>query len=98
MSISPETIKWHKSTQRNRAIIREAKDVPCRDCGRRFPTVCMDFDHKDQSDKKGIVSRMMTASLDRLLAEIAKCDVVCSNCHRIRSEAASHPGSRPNSM
>lgn len=97
MSISPHTTKWHESTQRNRAIIRDAKDVPCQDCKGKFPAVCMDFDHRDQSSKVNIIAHMMTASLERLQAEIDKCDVVCANCHRIRSDAAGHAGSRPNS-
>lgn len=73
---------------RKRAVLRDvvirAKDVPCMDCGQRFPYYVMDFDHR--GDKEVLVGRLVDSlSLRRLLAEIAKCDVVCSNCHRIRT-------------
>lgn len=71
--------------QRNKAFVRSLKDVPCADCGGRFPYFVMDFDHL--TDKKfAIARRVNTAtSLECLKAEIAKCQVVCANCHRIRT-------------
>jgi hypothetical protein len=69
---------------RLREIIREAKDVPCADCGGRFPSYVMDFDHRE--DKLVIVSKLPEfGSVAKLLGEIAKCDVVCANCHRERT-------------
>lgn len=66
----------------------ELKDVPCADCGGRFPRVCMDFDHV-RGEKIDSISRMirMSYSWENILDEIAKCEVVCSNCHRIRTAA-----------
>ena len=69
---------------RNIAIVRAAKDVPCADCGQRYHWFQMDFDHV-RGQKSYNISRMMTMSEERLRAEIAKCDVVCSNCHRMRT-------------
>ena len=69
-----------------RAAVDAFKDVPCMDCGRRYPSCVMDFDHRDPTAKAFSIGMMITnTSLDALLAEIAKCDVVCSNCHRIRT-------------
>lgn len=46
----------------------------------------MEFDHL--RDKEFTISRHgLTVSIDRLKPEIAKCDVVCSNCHRSRTYA-----------
>ena len=60
--------------------------VPCADCNGIFPTVCMDFDHLPGSDKKfTIMTEYRTRSWDDVLQEIAKCEIVCSNCHRIRT-------------
>jgi hypothetical protein len=43
----------------------------------------LDFHHTDPSQKLGLVSMMArSASKKKLLAEIAKCRVLCSNCHR----------------
>lgn len=84
-----EKIRANKRAQveRNYAYANEAKDVPCADCGERFPTVCMDFDHLPGFEKVANISSLVQrpVSLERLVAEIAKCDVVCANCHRIRT-------------
>jgi len=67
-------------------IVAKAKDVPCMDCGVKYPKVVMDFDHV-RGDKKANVSKMVanTVSVETLQKEIDKCDVVCSNCHRLRT-------------
>lgn len=76
--------KAARQQDRNRQIIRRAKDVPCADCGQVYPWFVMDFDHKAE-DKTDNVGRMVYGPTARLLTEMAKCDVVCSNCHRIRT-------------
>lgn len=57
------------------------------DCKREFPSYVMDFDHRDASTKRDTVSNLVAKarSLMAIEAEIAKCDLVCSNCHRIRT-------------
>ena len=65
--------------------INSLKKEPCMDCGRAFPTACMDFDHRDPSKKILPVSRMVGYSLAKIRQEIKKCDLVCSNCHRMRT-------------
>ena len=58
---------------------------PCTDCGDCFPYYVMDFDHL--GNKSFAISRYKhsTNSLERVREEIAKCELVCSNCHRIRT-------------
>ena len=53
------------------------------ECGENHPS-CLDFHHLDPSLKENIVSKMvcMAASRDRILLEIEKCILICSNCHR----------------
>jgi hypothetical protein len=64
----------------------DLKNGPCADCGGRFPSVCMDFDHRDPSTKVDNISTLASkGSWSSVLAEVAKCDLVCANCHRIRS-------------
>ena len=77
---------------------------PCLDCGEKDPIV-LEFDHlgdKDFNIAKGIRDR----NWKTVLAEIAKCDVVCANCHRRRTArrggfmrsvmaAGSNAGGRP---
>jgi hypothetical protein len=56
------------------------------DCGGRFPSFVMEFDHReDQVKAFNISSSRDYVSLARLLAEIAKCDIVCVLCHRLRT-------------
>ena len=59
----------------------------CRDCGARsLPSVCYDFDHLPQYEKIDSLSQLAkSGSWLRLYAEVAKCEVVCANCHRIRT-------------
>ena len=47
----------------------------------------MDFDHKNGKIKVGNIASMTTRnlSLSRIKNEIEKCDIVCANCHRIRT-------------
>ena len=62
-----------------------AKAVPCADCRGMFPPYVLDFDHV-RGRKVGNIARLkMQTTRSVLLAEIAKCDVVCANCHRIRT-------------
>jgi hypothetical protein len=71
---------------RNVAVVNDLKANPCTDCGGTFPVICMDFDHI-RGEKLIDVSRMLLTDypLDRILAEIELCELVCANCHRIRS-------------
>jgi hypothetical protein len=67
-------------------LLADLRAVPCYDCGRTFPNFVMQFDHRDPSEKRYVVSQMIgRAGTSTILAEVAKCDVVCSNCHRERT-------------
>lgn len=72
---------------KKRARMDEFKRKPCADCGGTFHPFVMDFDHRDDSAKTFNVSAAIPLGLpwDRVVAEIAKCDVVCANCHRMRT-------------
>jgi hypothetical protein len=74
------------------AEIRALKSNPCTDCGGSFSPCVMDFDHRDPATKTDeisvMVKRMVAWGL--VLAEIAKCDLVCSCCHRLRTYSGSN--------
>lgn len=58
---------------------------PCVDCGQTDPVV-LQFDHRDGTTKVATIGALLSrASWAILLAEIAKCDVRCANCHRVRT-------------
>lgn len=73
-----------RHAEKKRALIQSWKDVPCRDCGQRYAACVMDFDHV-RDVKKFNIGQNINRSLPDLLKEREKCDVVCSNCHRIRT-------------
>jgi len=57
----------------------------CIDCGYNEHAEALDFDHV-KGQKKFNVSIISTRSLESLMEEIAKCEVVCANCHRVRTK------------
>lgn len=67
-------------------FIDTLKARPCMDCGGSFPPECMDFDHRVEEVKNYSISRMRTSSEKSILEEMTKCDLVCANCHRIRTK------------
>lgn len=101
LGCSKGTISYHlgagqkeKSSERTRsrrgvvvAYIQEYKQSrPCADCRENYPYWVMDFDHI--GDKKFTIGefRKKVISLETIKQEIEKCDVVCSNCHRNRTQ------------
>lgn len=68
-----------------RVLIQEAKDVPCADCGVKYPTYVMDLHHRDPAQKLGSIGDMARRGLRKTQEEIAKCVALCSNCHRERT-------------
>jgi hypothetical protein len=60
-------------------------DHPCVDCG-ETDIVVLHFDHRNPADKVIDVGTLMSrSSWAQILAEIAKCDVRCANCHQRRT-------------
>lgn len=55
--------------------------LKCEKCGENHPAV-LDFHHLNPSEKDFSVSRSSDMSKKRVLEEIQKCMVLCSNCHR----------------
>jgi len=66
--------------------INKLKARPCMDCGHKFPPVCMDFDHVKGNKVIKISTYRAHYKWKTLLKEIAKCELVCANCHRIRTQ------------
>ena len=56
----------------------------CCECGYKKCSRALDLHHRDPETKVMEIGRMITyhSSLEKLVAELAKCDVLCANCHR----------------
>jgi hypothetical protein len=65
--------------------VKEIKEKsPCADCDKNFPYYVMEFDHL--KGKQATISFLSaTGRISALKAEIQKCEIVCSNCHRERT-------------
>jgi hypothetical protein len=93
--------EWRRqAAARNYAAARELlnrlKSAPCTDCGGTFPPYVMQYDHRDPASKRRNVSTWASAGcITGMLAEIARCDLVCANCHAIRSHAQRQAGVFP---
>lgn len=68
-----------------RAKIGQLKvDRGCVDCGYRAHPAALDFDHVSGS-KVMHIAALVNYGWSRVLEELDKCEVVCANCHRIRT-------------
>jgi hypothetical protein len=72
-------------TQKKRQYLYDIKDVPCLDCGNKFHPACMEFDHREDEIKLFNIGRLSDWNKNNIEAEIAKCDIVCANCHNLRT-------------
>lgn len=66
--------------------MRELKLAPCVDCGGRFHPVAMTFDHRPGTTKVNDLATLARRGCTGLFEqELKKCDLVCANCHAIRT-------------
>jgi len=84
-----------KNYQKIVSIIEKIKDVPCKDCGIKYIKAVMHFDHLPQYEKKFSLNLAKEHSLNDILEEIKKCEIVCANCHRLRTHLRYQRKSKP---
>lgn len=70
--------------EENLKLYREIKSRPCKDCGNVYHPWCMEFDHRGEKSF-GIAQVARWKKWSKVLKEIEKCDLVCANCHRLRT-------------
>lgn len=73
------------------ATLRELKtNKACMDCKVAHPYYVLQFDHRDPSVKLGNVGDLRGHGKQKVLDEVQKCDLVCSNCHAERTHRRGH--------
>jgi len=72
-----------KRRQAHKARLVRLKGSRCEDCGYDRDTAALEFHHRDRADKEFGIGGS-TRGWQRVLAEAAKCVLVCANCHRLR--------------
>lgn len=100
LGCSKGTISYHlgagqkdKTMQRQRdrrseikKFLQEVKQASvCADCKEDYPYWIMEFDHLRDKEFNVCDWFNTTRSLDRVKAEVEKCDIVCANCHKNRT-------------
>lgn len=81
-------IKNHQRRNEIKDFINSIKESnPCMDCENYYPACVMDFDHIDDN-KEASIAKMVSSlrPTSTIVKEINKCELVCSNCHRIRTK------------
>lgn len=74
---------WRQRTKAKLVTLHGGK---CVDCGYVGPPFMYDFDHRNPEEKAfGIAEKGMTYAFARQYEETLKCDLVCANCHRMRT-------------
>lgn len=75
-------LRWQADHARKKKVLNDARAGGCVRCPeKRLP--CLDFHHRDPAEKDGNIGEFRRYARKKLLAEIAKCDVLCANCHRM---------------
>lgn len=79
-------LEWNRAARRERKAELASRKLAagCVDCGYRGHPAALEFDHVRGTKRFNISQNILKARND-LEAEIAKCEVRCSNCHRIRT-------------
>jgi len=85
-----QTVRENKERQilRNQAYVWSVLEgASCFDCGFSNP-IALEFDHLPEHEKSAEVGNLIRvpASIEAIDIEIAKCEIVCSNCHKIRTD------------
>ena len=73
--------------KRRRLMLEYLKDKSCAICQINDPRV-LEFDHLDPSAKSFSIARGnsdLLLSWPKILAEIEKCQILCANCHKIKT-------------
>lgn len=69
-------------------MVEDSKEgVPCKDCGVSYPGPVMEYDHvPGRGDKLfGLAALPLQVDAWTVRREMAKCDLLCANCHRLRT-------------
>lgn len=75
--------EWNRAYREWYISLKEG--TPCGQCGGQFHHAALHWHHRDPSSKTASVSTLASnrAAKETVLAEIAKCDLVCANCHAV---------------
>lgn len=80
------SVHWRSTYYKHRNLIQRYKTIyGCSECGYRKHPAAIHFDHLDPKEKTNLISYMYDRSLKAIKEEMAKCRLLCANCHAIHS-------------
>ena len=83
--ISPESRRKpyynSKAGEDKKEIADDAKSGGCVECGYSKCLEALQFHHTDPAKKNFVISDYRKFSVEKLMAELSKCMVLCANCH-----------------
>ena len=83
--LSIKNAEKRQRVKRQKFIMNHLKENPCIDCG-GTNILTLEYDHRSPELKyDNIATLVARGSIRKLKEELKKCDVVCANCHRIRT-------------
>lgn len=66
-------------------MVKYLDDKQCVDCG-YSNSIALEFDHVSGGKTRGVAETVLGGySIKRIEEEISKCEIVCANCHRVRT-------------
>lgn len=77
-------LRW---VQRQSMLATLKLEQGCMDCGYNERPEALQFDHVRGEKRFCIALGGASIGFERLLEEVEKCDVVCANCHSVRTHA-----------
>ena len=82
-----DRLKWYAERRAEiRRIVEAGKNKPCMDCETQYHPYVMQYDHVRGKKKFNLGAATQNApNLQAVRDEIAKCEVVCANCHAMRT-------------
>lgn len=80
--------KYKEATRKRKEMVRHwyweyKQTLKCSQCQENHPA-CLEFHHREKDQKEITISRAISNrwSPSRIMEEMQKCDVLCSNCHQ----------------
>lgn len=79
--------EWYRRRNANNYRVVSALKLErgCMDCGFNAHPAALEFDHVSGEKSFDVAEAMVRRGLARIMEEIEKCEVVCANCHAIRT-------------
>lgn len=96
----------YRKIKRNKRYIQFVMDNKikigsCKSCAKKVTDknyCCFQFDHIDPHTKSYTIANMRSKSQDLISAEIAKCQLLCANCHAIKTHKERAANASPNTL